>query len=141
MAFRIVNPQATHAVNICDTTFRVKSMSVSKRTKILFELSHVRANKEAFDEFAKILAKLIVSIDGVNKPVEEFIKDDLEYEGDVKSIITGITNYFILDEDQAKNSDSLSAQPTADPTRVDTVEKPVVTEKEPVSLTPTVTEQ
>ena len=87
------------------------------------------------------MAKLIVSIDGVNKPVEEFIKDDLEYEGDVKSIITGITNYFILDEDQAKNSDSLSAQPTADPTRVDTVEKPVVTEKEPVSLTPTVTEQ
>ncbi|KKM60616.1 hypothetical protein LCGC14_1540070 [marine sediment metagenome] len=141
MALRVVNPQATHAVNICDTTFRVKSMSVNQRTKILFELAQVKPTADVFGTFAKILSKLIVSIDGVEKSVEEFIRDDLEYEDDVKSIITGITNYFTLNKEQVKNSDSLSAQSTADLARVETVEKAAVTEKEPVSPTPIATEQ
>lgn len=137
---RTVSPNLTHEVDVDGTVLIFRGITVREKYKLLAEISKPSDTVDTdklFDGFRDILSSVIIGVkDGM--PFNEFF-DKLEYMEDVKAIIKAIITYCGLSEDERKNSDSSSGQPT--PASAGNAEKPAVPDGEPVLITQRVTEQ
>lgn len=134
MPLRLVNKERTHAIQVCDTTFHVISMSIGDKERLLAKIQGITTSEGSFDELLAILAPAIARIDGFDEEPLAILKQ-IEEVDDLREIIRAIVWHCDLAPSEIKNSRSSSAQPT--PESAGNAVKPVGPDDEPASTTPT----
>jgi hypothetical protein len=135
MPLRLVNKNRTHAIQACDTTFHIISMSVREKEKLVYDLCHLKTdtNESACDSLFDVIAAAITSADGYDIPVRELL-EQLEDHEQLRLIIRAIIDHCSLTSTESKNSLSSSAVHT--PESAGNVEKRVAPDDDLASRTP-----
>ena len=113
MPLRLVNKQRTHDITACDTIFKIISMTVGEKERLLEGLVNVGGAIGAFDRLLDVITPAIVKIEGFDGPVIETLKQLEEIE-QLRDIVNAIIAHCSMAKDEAKNLSSSPEQPIPD---------------------------
>jgi len=112
---RLSDPKKTHEVEILDTIFYLKSLTIAERQTALIKLAEIDFEKKGVDAFAELInltAPLIEGIQGYENSSPKEVLSKLEFINDLQEIFKQITNFSTLSTTESKNSSSSLEQPT-----------------------------
>ena len=137
MPLRLVNKQRTHTITVCGTEFKIISMTIGEKEKLVYDIQNVGSDNGAFDRLLDVITPVITQIAGYDSPVRTIL-GQLEDIAQLREIIQAIITHCSLTESESKNLPSSSEQPT--PASAGNVVKNAVPDDGPVSITPTPTD-
>lgn len=121
MSLRLVNKQKLYPVTACDTVFRIVSLSLGEKEKLISGLVNIGTDDGAFSRLVDLITDgVIISIDGYDESPKEVISK-LEDLSQLRSIITAVIEHCSMMDKEVKNSDSSLEPPT--PASAGNVEK------------------
>jgi len=98
---RLADASVSYQVQILDTTFYVKSLSILERQTLLEDITTLRESASSFEKIIDILCSIIVRIDGY-EDVRKTLSS-LELVQDLIIIIKAVVNESSLPEIERKN--------------------------------------
>jgi len=134
MPLRLVNKQRMHIITACDTEFKIISMTIGEKEKLIYDLFNVGGSEGAFERLLDVIAPAIVKITGYDQPVRTVLSQLVDSE-QLREIMQAVIAHCNLTDVESKNSHSLSAQPI--PASAGNAARSVEPDDGPVSTTPT----
>lgn len=108
---RLIDTKATRAIEIEGTTFNIKNLTNGEKSTLAAQTQKIQETESGYNELLVSISLYVKSIDGFTATDDCTVADFIVRIESVKSqmeLIAAIIESASLNEDELKNSDSLS---------------------------------